>query len=280
MNPRDCRVSHGDTPGRSRGRKALKERDKIGDAHELVRQIRALRDRLAALDGERLELTNRLDALERAHKDYKSDGRANPAGTVTMASPAAEKVALFRSLFRGREEVFPRRWENSKTGKAGYAPACRNEWVRGVCGKPRVRCGECPNQAFVPFGDDTVRSHLTGKSSGTSADFTAGVYPMMADETCLVSGRGFRQEVLDAGCRRVPRHRTREGYSCRDRTLAFGQWRACMDLFREPVQRPMRVALGRFSSRQRWIAARILDSIHMIGYFRVRIRCPRAASAI
>src|SRR5580658_7875131 len=157
--------------------------------------MRALRDRLAALDGEQSELTNRLDALERAHKDYTSDGRANSAGTVTMASPAAEKVALFRSLFRGREEVFPRRWENSKTGKVGYAPACRNEWVRGVCEKPRVRCGECPNQAFVPFGDDTVRSHLTGKSFGDSTDFTAGVYPMMADETVWFLAADFDKKT-------------------------------------------------------------------------------------
>jgi superfamily II DNA or RNA helicase len=165
------------------GERALKERDKIGDAHEIVQQIRALRDRMAALDGERSELTNRLDALERAHADYTVDGRANPTVTVTMTSPATEKVALFRSLFRGREEVFPRRWENPKTGKVGYSPVCRNEWVRGICEKPRVRCGECPNQAFVPFGDDAVRSHLTGKAVGHETDFTAGVYPMLSDET-------------------------------------------------------------------------------------------------
>src|SRR5471030_2030733 len=24
----------------------------------------------------------------------------------------------------------------------GYAPACANEWVKGVCGKPQVKCGE------------------------------------------------------------------------------------------------------------------------------------------
>ncbi len=35
----------------------------------------------------------------------------------------------------------------------GYAPACANEWVSGVCEKPRVKCGECPNQAFLPVED-------------------------------------------------------------------------------------------------------------------------------
>ncbi len=84
-----------------------------------------------------------------------------------VASPTtlsnAEKVALFRSLFRGRDDVFPRRWENAKTGKVGYAPACHNEWVRGICEKPRIKCSDCPNQAFVPVTDEVVRSHLQGR---------------------------------------------------------------------------------------------------------------------
>ncbi len=76
----------------------------------------------------------------------------------------------------------PRRWENPEAGRAGYAPMCRNEWVRGVCGKPQVRCGECPNQAFTPLGDDIIRAHLAGNASGNAADFTVGVYPMLPDE--------------------------------------------------------------------------------------------------
>jgi hypothetical protein len=108
-----------------------------------------------------------------------------------MTSPTAAKIALFRNLFRGREDVLPRRWENPKTGKAGYSPVCRNEWVRGVCGKPQVKCGECPNQAFVPLSDDTLRSHLTGRAAGKSADFTAGVYPMLPDETCWFLAADF-----------------------------------------------------------------------------------------
>lgn len=108
-----------------------------------------------------------------------------------MASPTAEKVALFRSLFRGREDVFPRRWENFKTGKAGYAPSCRNEWVRGVCGKPQVKCGECQNQAFIPIGDDVIHAHLTGQIAGKPEDFTAGVYPMLPDETCWFLAADF-----------------------------------------------------------------------------------------
>jgi len=49
------------------------------------------------------------------------------------------KIALFRRRFAGREDVFPIRWENLKTGKSGYAPACYNEWKPGICQKPRIR---------------------------------------------------------------------------------------------------------------------------------------------
>jgi Integrase core domain len=58
-----------------------------------------------------------------------------------MSSPTADKLHSFGAFFRGRDDVFPHRWENPKSGKAGYSPVCRNERVRGVCGKPHVKCG-------------------------------------------------------------------------------------------------------------------------------------------
>ncbi len=64
---------------------------------------------------------------------------------------SAEKVALFRSLFRGRSDVFPVRFVSKKTSKPGYAPACTNKFVRGVCELPKVKCGDCPNQALCCF---------------------------------------------------------------------------------------------------------------------------------
>jgi len=111
-----------------------------------------------------------------------------------MASPTAAKINLFRSLFRGREDVFPRRWENARTGKAGYAPACRNEWIRGICGKPQVKCGECPNQAFVSVSEEVLRWHLQGRMPSASGDFTAGVYPLLPDETCWFLAADFDKQ--------------------------------------------------------------------------------------
>jgi hypothetical protein len=70
--------------------------------------------------------------------------------SVAQHSSSTAKIALFRSLFRSREDVYPRRFESRKTGKSGYAPACANEWVRGICEKPRIKCAECPHRRFLP----------------------------------------------------------------------------------------------------------------------------------
>jgi superfamily II DNA or RNA helicase/very-short-patch-repair endonuclease len=134
---------------------------------------------------------------------------AAESGGVHARSPSSEKVALFRSLFRGREDVYPRRFESKKTGRAGYAPACGNEWVRGICEKPRIKCGDCPHRAFLPVTDEVIRWHLSGKDAA-GQDFVAGVYPMFADETCCFLAMDFdkdawRDDVLAVmeTCRRL-----------------------------------------------------------------------------
>lgn len=72
----------------------------------------------------------------------------------------------------------------ARRAKAGYAPACANEWVRGVCEKPRIKCAECPNRRFLPVTDDVIRWHLSG-SDAEGQPFVAGVYPLLQDETCF-----------------------------------------------------------------------------------------------
>ena len=106
------------------------------------------------------------------------------SGSVDRTSSSEAKIALFRSLFRGRDDVYPRRFESRKTGRSGYAPACANEWVRGVCEKPRVKCGECPNRRFLPVTDDVIRWHQSG-CDPEGQPFVAGVYPLLQDETCF-----------------------------------------------------------------------------------------------
>jgi superfamily II DNA or RNA helicase/very-short-patch-repair endonuclease len=96
---------------------------------------------------------------------------------VSRQSPTWEKIALFRSLFAGREEVYPTRFVSRKTGEPGYSPACGNDWVKGICGKPRTKCRDCAHQKWLPVTDDVIHRHLSG-------GITIGVYPMLLDDSC------------------------------------------------------------------------------------------------
>ncbi len=167
---------------------------------EIDEEIARIRARLASLKAERAELEVALSELERqrasvAHSDDRPALVVNPP-SVTAASSTIDKVTFFRRLFVGRPDVFPVRWENRKTGRSGYAPACANEWVKGICGKPQVKCGLCPNQAFIPVSDEIIDKHLRGGDNlrPAAADFVAGVYPLLPDETCWFLAADFDKE--------------------------------------------------------------------------------------
>ncbi len=110
-----------------------------------------------------------------------------PAAKVHSKSSSKEKIALFRKLFRGREDVYPKLWENRK-GDSGYTPACANEWKRPLCGKPKVKCAQCANRFLVPLSDQVIYDHLAGKQ-------TIGVYPLLKDETCWFLAADFDKEL-------------------------------------------------------------------------------------
>ena len=154
----------------------------MADASSCDEDVALIRERLARLETEKAALEARLADIE-AHRADARD-TVLPAGPVTSRSSARDKIALFRSLFRGREDVYPKRWENSKTGKSGYAPVCANEWAPLICGKPRVKCGACPNQAFREVTDEAIDGHLRGRH-------TIGVYPMLPDDTCRFLAADF-----------------------------------------------------------------------------------------
>ncbi|OGT48130.1 MAG: restriction endonuclease subunit R [Gammaproteobacteria bacterium RIFCSPHIGHO2_12_FULL_41_15] len=109
---------------------------------------------------------------------------------VTHHSSIIDKITLFRSLFRGREDIYPRRFENLKTQKSGYSPVCGNEWVRGICEKPKIKCLDCQFRRFLPVTDDVIQWHLSGIDN-TGRDFVMGLYPMLLDETCFFLAADF-----------------------------------------------------------------------------------------
>jgi hypothetical protein len=164
-----------------------------GEAIE--QKIARVRQRLTSLDAERLELESTLRSLEHELASARhSDETLFVGAPVTNNSPAAKKVALFRQLFAGRTDVFPVRWENPKTGRSGYSPACANEWVKGICAKPKVKCRDCLHQAFIPTSDGVIQRHLRGNGLPRAGGFVAGVYPLLQDETCWFLAADFDNE--------------------------------------------------------------------------------------
>ncbi|WP_331457898.1 DEAD/DEAH box helicase family protein [Burkholderia sp. MSMB1552] len=146
--------------------------DELISEHELMTKL----DDLAALRAE----NTRLIALLEAHgiEWRQPPGSADPPKVAdSLRLSTDEKVALFRKLFRGRTDVYPVRWESKSTGRAGYTPACANEWRAGVCEKPRVKCGDCNNRLLIPLSDAVIYDHLAG-------EHTVGVYPLLEDDGC------------------------------------------------------------------------------------------------
>ena len=149
-------------------------------------EISQIHQRLLALDTERKRLEARLMELEQVAARLQTE--STPIATVTSASSAADKVAFFRRRFAGRTDVFPVRWENPKSGRSGYAPACANEWIRGLCGKPKIKCGACPNQAFIPVNDEVIACHLRGEDRIRPQVSTPVGKPSRSDSSMQSSG--------------------------------------------------------------------------------------------
>jgi len=146
-----------------------------------------------ATECERLRAENaRLTALLARHgiphhQNGDEPTEASRPPSVSSASLSTEeKIALFRRLFRGRDDAFSVRWE-SRNGRSGYSPACANEWRAGVCEKPRIKCGECGHRLLIALTDKTIYDHLAGYH-------TVGVYPLLPDNTCRFLAVDFDSE--------------------------------------------------------------------------------------
>ncbi|MBW1703064.1 MAG: DEAD/DEAH box helicase [Deltaproteobacteria bacterium] len=155
---------------------------------EIERKIISAQKELNELDARRSALLDGIMQLQEARELIIEGSNLSPNNKrlVNSQSSEPEKISLFRILFKGREDVYPRRFKSRRTGKTGYQPACGNEWIKGICEKPKVKCGECENREFLPLTDEVIRNHLLGMDpeSMYKDDFTIGVYPLLIDETC------------------------------------------------------------------------------------------------
>lgn len=105
---------------------------------------------------------------------------------VTSKSLPEEKIALFKTLFKGRTDVFAYRWE-SRDGKKGYTPACELEWQKPICQKPLIKCSECQHRKLTPLTNQILFKHLSGEK-------TVGLYPLLKDETCFFLAFDFDKQ--------------------------------------------------------------------------------------
>lgn len=138
----------------------------VSPPQKQINDITAIDTRLAELEQEKQQLLN-------LRKELRQPSPATP--TSGLYSPE-QKIAIFRSLFRGRSDIFSNRWQNQQ-GRSGYSVACNNEWIQGICHKPRVKCKDCNHRQFTELNDQIIYRHLAGQK-------VVGLYPLMHDNTC------------------------------------------------------------------------------------------------
>ena len=156
--------------------------------------MKASGDRIKEIEAELHDLEARRQRLLAEMREIRS-AEESPELPLGRGTPGTneEKVDLFLNLFGARRSVYPKLWINLKKGSKGYSPACSNEWVHGVCEKPRVKCSDCPNQNFPPLDYSAIHSHLTGRH-------TIGTYAIREDDSCFFiaadfDGDGWMQDI-------------------------------------------------------------------------------------
>lgn len=140
---------------------------------EIQQQLKA-----ALEECEKLRKENeKLKKLLWEHKiPYEPNYYKNSLIENVKAEKIKRRIEIFKSLFRGRSDVYPIRWE-SEDGRSGYSPVCNNKWNQAFCDIRNIKCKNCPNSAFLPITDGEIYKHLTG-------EHTIGVYPLLQDDTC------------------------------------------------------------------------------------------------
>jgi hypothetical protein len=155
----------------------------------ILQDLARARERISQLERARGDAREELESLrlelEAASVRPYLPSRPLLTGTNKLPRTRTDKVTLFRSLFRGREDIFPTRFVSKRTGKAGYAPACANKFRPGLCAlRTGGKCGDCSNQAFIRVEDRMVVDHLQGRH-------VMGVYPLLEDESCWFLAADF-----------------------------------------------------------------------------------------
>ena len=167
--------------------------------NHLLQQNEALRQ-----ENEELKLLLHAHGIEYKPKHAEEKNAVySPFTFPSVKLSIEERVAIFHSLFKGREDVFARRWFSKTTAKSGYQPVCINEWRRGVCDKKKFKCADCPNRHFSPLTYQDLYRHLEGRDENCCD--VVGLYAIMPDNNCAFlctdfddksCKHGYQDEVL------------------------------------------------------------------------------------
>ncbi|MDD3927763.1 MAG: DEAD/DEAH box helicase family protein [bacterium] len=156
--------------------------------NDLREEINSLRARLTVAGQPQQDIPDKIPTCispPEALFDHKPEDK-NQLSRINGLSDPQDKIKLFMSLFKGRDDVYAKRWQNRK-GQSGYSPVCLNEWQIGICSKPRIKCSECKHKAYAAMDENVIEAHLRGS-------ITAGIYPMRLDETCSFLAIDFDDE--------------------------------------------------------------------------------------
>lgn len=172
----------------------------------LMEYLQSLDDSMLPEEAEKLFLTEWANIKEeflQKQNETKIIPSVDNYVQADQSMTMAQLVALYRELFYGRQDVYAVRWENQKAGTHGYAPKCKNEWDRNICGKAmRIKgaCKKCVYKENQEITDATIQQHFTG--TGVNA-LVMGVYPLLEDESCRFLAIDFdkgnwQEEILVA----------------------------------------------------------------------------------
>lgn len=163
--------------------------------------VSVLTRRIQELEKENARLKAILDKNGIEYESFESKTcKTNHLGATAVSThqlTLQEKVALFQSLFQGREDVFARRWYSSTTQKSGYQPVCTREWNREFCDKRKYKCADCPNRQFAPLAYNDFFNHLAGKDAWGRD--VIGLYPIRKDNTCSFLCTDFDDKSFEHG---------------------------------------------------------------------------------
>lgn len=148
----------------------------LAENSELKEEIRSLKAQLA-LSVPQIPPDKQNEPASGAEISDEQSAANTILSDINSKSDVVEKIRLFMSLFKGRDDVYAIRWDSKKKESSGYSPCCHNEWKQGVCVKPKGKCADCRQKSYAPFDEKVVEEHLRGK-------IVAGIYPMLLDETC------------------------------------------------------------------------------------------------